>query len=179
MGSVRLACQRRSRAIGRVNDWASNCCARPIRVSPPTPSTSAPAPGSSLLSWVRIRINVPSRCPDPRDCCVTTCSWTLHSSKGQSGSTACRNSIRSNCSFSSPLPGFISVYIYSQLMANKSKNGMREKSILRCGLTCSSHLHRKGMAGSLQITRRPHYDKVQTLMSMQGRLHTRCSAMLF
>ena len=64
--------------MGREYSWDSSSWPRPSRVSPPTPSTSAPAPGCSVRSLLRIRMTVPSRCPLSRLVCVTTCSCTLH-----------------------------------------------------------------------------------------------------
>ena len=64
--------------MGREYIWDSSSWPRPSRVSPPTPSTSAPAPGCSARSLLRIRMTVPSRCPRSRLVCVTTCSCTLH-----------------------------------------------------------------------------------------------------
>ena len=64
--------------MGREYSWDSSSWPRPSRVSPPTPSTSAPAPGCSVRSLLRIRMTVPSRCPLSRLVCVTTCSCTLN-----------------------------------------------------------------------------------------------------
>lgn len=64
--------------MGRVYIWDSRSCPSPSKVSPPTPRTRAPAPGSNRLSPVRSRMRVPSRCPLSRVVCVTTCSCTLH-----------------------------------------------------------------------------------------------------